>query len=367
MKTFFRLFGDFWVFVFPLFFIDIPPFIETSPIMAMVYFVIGVVGWLVFIGIRFWKSIIVPRKMAGKVENMRRNGKKVEAKILEKKVISIQGDSTDEELEFLEEFNDKFSTKVSNGDQVLHLVFEFENHVGTKMTGSLELVDSKPSQKRFEKGNYLSLVLPVDSNADVPYYFADGEIVMKTPISTYLFIAFCLLYCVVSFVIEYHLYSNGRGLRFLHIFFPWVVSPYIGIFVYKTFDSVFSGRIFERLNSKTQNKLLLYGKKAIGDVTEVSQTGVYINEQPQMKFNVIYTDERGQTHQASFKQIVMLNDLHKTQTGKWELLYLRDEPKVIELLNPISNKENTINLDDFSKEELAELLNEIISKRKNKE
>lgn len=345
MKVFWKLFGAFWVFVFPLFFIWVPPFTETTPIMAMVYFALGAVGWLVFIGSRLRKGVLAPRRMKRELENLQRNGKKIQAKITNKEILSTKG---------------------FGGDYYLRIFFEFENHSGTKMPGSIELSDSQPSRNRYEEGNYLPLVL-ADANSDVPYYLADGETVLKKPILTYLFVAFSLLYCVVSFVLEYYFLSNGRGLRFLHLFFPWVVSPYVGLFVFKLFDSVLSGGIFERLNNRTKSKLMLYGKMAIGDVTQVSQTGTYINEQPQMKFTVIYTDDRGQMHESSFKKIVMLEDLHKTKKGKWHLMYLPDEPTVIELLEPVSDKENAINPDDFSKEELADLLNEIISKRKNKE
>src|SRR5690625_7037284 len=78
-------------------------------------------------------------------------------------------------------------------------------------------------------------------------------------------------------------------------------------------------------DSKT-NELVLNGMEAIGQITKAEQTGKFINEQPQMRISISYTDKNGKKHFTEIKQMVLLTDLHNFKEVDKNLIYHIDEP-----------------------------------------
>ena len=76
-------------------------------------------------------------------------------------------------------------------------------------------------------------------------------------------------------------------------------------------------------------KLLFYGQHATATVTHISQTGTYINDQPQVKFEMTFVDEKGTTHGVSLKKIIPLIHLQTVHQPNRRILYLPDSPATI--------------------------------------
>lgn len=79
----------------------------------------------------------------------------------------------------------------------------------------------------------------------------------------------------------------------------------------------------------TDMKIFLWGKQATATITKASQTGLMINDQPMIQFNLNYKDESGQIHFVQFKKIVLLTEMDRVKLRKREILYLEDEPQKI--------------------------------------
>jgi hypothetical protein len=68
-------------------------------------------------------------------------------------------------------------------------------------------------------------------------------------------------------------------------------------------------------------RMVLHGIKTTGTILSYGQTGMYINEQPQVQFEIEYTDQRGIRRTILYKKIVSLLDIHKIATGSKEIMY----------------------------------------------
>src|SRR5690606_39256030 len=125
---------------------------------------------------------------------------------------------------------------------------------------------------------------------------------------------------------HYTMFSNGNGWRFISLWHPWVMTPFLGLLLFNV-TGIF-GRFFGGKQEHEEN-LLLYGKKTTAIVQRADQTGTYINEQPQIKYILQYADDKGKQHVVTLKKIVLLTDLHRVNTGTQDILYLPDDPKKI--------------------------------------
>src|SRR5690606_9434242 len=123
---------------------------------------------------------------------------------------------------------------------------------------------------------------------------------------------FVILYMVATFIFHYTMFSNGNGWRFISLWHPWVMTPFLGLLLFNV-TGIF-GRFFGGKQEHEEN-LLLYGKKTTAIVQRADQTGTYINEQPQIKYILQYADDKGKPHVVTLKKIVLLTDLHRVNTG----------------------------------------------------
>jgi len=70
---------------------------------------------------------------------------------------------------------------------------------------------------------------------------------------------------------------------------------------------VFKFLIIKKLNlGKSTLALKFKGKRATGVIQQVQQTGTYINEQPEIRFTVVFTDAWGREQVVQIKKIVSL-------------------------------------------------------------
>lgn len=139
-------------------------------------------------------------------------------------------------------------------------------------------------------------------------------------------------YPVFSYVLE----SQGSGWRFLRLSHPWISVPLINIGV-AVFVQVLLGLIGRASGSPEQPlRMVMYGIKTTGDVLNYRQTGMYINEQPQVQFEIEYTDQQGHRRVTRCKKIVSLLDIHKLDNGPKEIMYLPNEPEKIVFYEDLS-------------------------------
>ncbi|OFK61624.1 hypothetical protein HMPREF2811_02865 [Globicatella sp. HMSC072A10] len=294
----------FFMYIFPIFFLTIPV-IRTTPYAATALLVLGVILWLVQTYM-ISKFITIPRKQARQHKRVQRSGKAVQAEVLASEHDGL--------------IDDEPSKKI---------LLSFTNLVGSQVKTYIQLVDTKEHEKRFDPGKEITIKLNQNS-FEPPFTAGKGE--YETPPRPWIWfwLIFNLLYMVGFFLVSYYLQSDGFGWRFLNPFSPWLWAPVLGIFIInfllKTFGSQDIITTFYPLQSFRSNKnfgeLLLYGKTTQGEIVNFSQTGTYINEQPQVRFDVHFLNDKGDLLNKRFKQIIPLTDLHELKKGEAEVIYL---------------------------------------------
>lgn len=334
----------FFIFIFPLFFSFVGEF-KWSALGSTASLVVGIILWVAFL-LFILKRGKENNKLYLEAVDVQKNGKLTTATVLDFDVL-----------------------KESNDEKTINLNLEFTNFAGTKVDASLPINDTKPHERRFELGNSVNIRLNNKrKNISVPFMFDTGTVEKKKTGEMGLFY-FSIVYAVLVFIVNHMIWSDGDGWRWVTFIHPWVWIPLAAIFIFRLFDKV-SG-LGSQVDDATENELLLHGVRTEGEIITATQTGMYINEQPQMRIRIRFKDQFGKQHTVEKKQIVLLNEMHLYKSGSKTVLYLPDNPEIMMMLDEtpapkvFANETALINPNDYSKEELAEMLNKIVSQKKN--
>lgn len=216
----------------------------------------------------------------------------------------------------------KITNKVQEGMMrniaVFRLRLAFTNFSGTPVEVNYQLMDSKPEEKRYEKGDILELSVNLKKKG--------GQIVPKgfkvVPNPTMVFLYTFIFLVLIGTAVYFPLTEDWRNFVLPH---PWTLIPLINVGT-----AIFIGLLLKWiLNMSSANasvRMIVYGLKVTGNIVSYQQTGTFINEQPQVAFNVEFTDKEGRQHSIVTKKIVSLLDIHKLGTGPVDIMYLPEDP-----------------------------------------
>lgn len=282
-----------------------PP--QESATAAFLYLGLGVVSWLTIIILYsrvFIKAVFTDKQL---LEKSAAQGTTIVAEIKEKMQAGTFKDTT-----------------------VLDLRLAFKNLAGTTVEVPYQLNDAKPYENRFEVGRTIEMRANLDGeNATfVPRTMQVSR--NKNIVFLYSFILLLILAAAIAYpIFAYIQESQGSGWRFLRLAHPWISVPLInigvGVFIWLLlkFISKASGETEQPL------RMVMYGVKTTANILSYRQTGMYINEQPQVQFQIEYTDQQGNRRMISCKKIVSLLEIHKLDKGPREIMYLPNEPEKI--------------------------------------
>lgn len=303
----------FFSYIFPLAFTYMGIW-YSNPVVSTLSLVAGVLGWTLF-NVLIYKNLIY---RVGRVKErysyISDYGKPVVGKILRNSLVKINKDHAES----------------------LELEIEFENYSNTKVKTSIPIVDTRPNEKRFTEGNDIKLKL--NPGNESPPFIIEGANTIQQRKLPIIWIIVNIIYAVVVYAVSYHYHSKGYGWRFLSPAYPWVWTPYVNITMYTALGVLgknggyFSSKMNGNRTVEEENMLLLYGRKATARINSANLTGTYINEQPEVQFNLNFQDHEGNTHRRSAKRVVLLTELHKTQVDNREILYLPNNENVFDLL-----------------------------------
>jgi len=285
--------------------IDEPP--QESATVAFFYLGLGIVSWLVAIGLYSFFFIRLVFLDKRRMERSAREGTTIMAKIIRKMEIGVMQHAA-----------------------ILDLRLAFKNLAGTDIELPYQLHDGKPYEKRFEVGNTIEMCVSFEGKnvAFVPRTMQVAR--NRGVVLFYLFIFLLLLAAATVYpVFSYMAESQGSGWRFLRLSHPWISVPLINLGA-----GLFIWLLFTLINKATGNtgkslRMAMCGIKTTGAILDYSQTGMYINEQPQVQFEITYTDHQGNTRTTISKKIVSLLDIHKLSKGPATFIYLPEEPEKI--------------------------------------
>lgn len=308
MRTFWKLYMLFFAIPFPM--IIYYPLSgmtsSTKPWWAMMLLIISFVLWSVVL-IKLYKQwVAYPIKAKSTIESLLREGSIKNAEILSVRKVKSRK----------EEMNE------------LELRTRMLNFSGTPILVDLHISDSQPYQRRYEVGKSLRLRIDKDLKGH-PYLVPEGsQITLETGrlmwcIAAWLFVVALI---IGYYIFSYQLENKGTGWRFLTFWHPLIICPLSVLFLFfgiLGFIGKFNGLPKDTLRVK------FHGKNAVATIIRAEQTGTYINEQPQVRFELEYLDAKGQAHQVSLKKIVNLLDVGITREKTIPIFYLEDDPQQV--------------------------------------
>lgn len=212
--------------------------------------------------------------------------------------------------------------------ELKELVLELKNLQGEKIRHKMQVNDSRPQERRYEAGNHVNLRIDKDFEKSPFIILQDTQ----TKINFQLYVIWVLFAAAVIYyyVYSYNLESLGYGWRFLVFWHPLIISP-LAIFL---FGSIFYFIIFKLMGKltftgKDAMKIKFCGIRTTAKILSTSQTGVSINDQPEVKFELEFTDKKGITRHAVLKKIVPLIHLSSVNTRSKEIFYLPENPEKV--------------------------------------
>lgn len=304
-----KFFGYFWI-VFILYFIFAHPAIiyyNTTSYdhlelvdgkKALVYLGLSIFLWTSVFCIAFYMIYKYSFQAQKNIASILKSGKRIQAKIIESKSIPL---------------------KTKN---FIHkkVILELDNFNQQKIWHSMEINDSRPNENRFEEGNWISILVD-ESFSKMPYIILDG-IKSKVNYKLYFIWFIALLGIIYYYAFSYQLENHGFGWRFLSFDHPLIISPLVIFFICFIFWLVFVKLMGKNsFRNKESLELKFKGEKTFAKILSAEQTGTYINNQPQVKFELEYTDSLGKKQHATIKKIVLLTDLVNIHQKEKEIFY----------------------------------------------
>lgn len=130
------------------------------------------------------------------------------------------------------------------------------------------------------------------------------------------------------YVFSYQLESNGTGWRFLRFWHPLLMIPAWAVFFILVIKAALK---MAGVNFALQKELQEKGVKTTAKVLRTEQTGVYLNRQPQVLFELEFTDQQGKTHHASHKKIIPFLNLYLAKQSELPITYLPADPQKLRI------------------------------------
>ncbi|MBO9584933.1 MAG: hypothetical protein J7574_12305 [Flavobacterium sp.] len=293
---------------------DVTTLKDKDPYWALGFVLLSILLWLTLLLGYFKKWIVQVFITKNNLEKIKRNGLRREAEIISSKKTSKPNSRFDD-----------YELKLS-----------FKNLANTEITYQTSITDTKPLEKRFEKGKRITLLLDRDMK-NPPYFvisLASATLYKKGFIlrilGWVLFTSLVLFYYFFSYKTENH----GMGWRFMSIGHPLIIIPVVLLFY-----RVLIRFIFKKLTGLNHDAdaLKFKGVKTQAKVTHVGETGTYINEHPVMRFKLEFMDTKNRLHQNTLKKTIGFLDLDMTKKQFVDIFYDPENPKDIALASDLNH------------------------------
>ncbi|MGH1519142.1 hypothetical protein [Chryseobacterium sp. JK1] len=211
---------------------------------------------------------------------------------------------------------------------IIQIMLSFANLRNVQIEHKIMFHDIKPLEKRFDTGKTVKVLLNPDASKS-PYFILAGQQTKFN--SSGMILRFIFMILMIAYVagLYYYFYTKESfdfGWRFLTFLHPIIFSGVMTLIFVLIFQLIF-GKLFR---NEKEERLMFTGRNAEANIISVSQTGLMVNDQPQIMFQVSYKDFQGKEHIAVYKKIVSLLNLSSIpKQGTIEIMYDEDEPKKI--------------------------------------
>jgi len=210
----------------------------------------------------------------------------------------------------------------------IQIELSFPNLRNTMIEHEMMFHDSRPQEKRYDAGKTVKILLNPNVSQE-PYCILSNQKVKVNASAILLRGVFVILLIAYVIGLYYYFYTRESfdfGWRFLTFMHPIIFSGMMMIIYILVFQLII-GKFFK--NTK-EERILFSGRNARAEIIGISETGVSVNDQPQIMFQVSFKDFRGKEHFAVYKKIVShLNLSSVPKQGSIEILYDENNPEKI--------------------------------------
>lgn len=295
---------------------DVNTLKDKDPWLALTILLISIILWLIVLIGYFRKWILQIFISKRKIEKLKLGGISREAKILSAVKIS----------------------KPTAKWNTYEIELSFKNLADTEITNKTIVTDAKPHQRRFEVGKKLGLILDRESKEAPHFIIATTEVGINIKRVALIILGWLLF---VAAVIGYYIYayqteSYGMGWRFISFGHPLIVCPMVLLFIRFLLKFIYSK--LAGLGGDS-SMIKFKGIKTWAKLIKVSQTGTYINDQPEVRFELEYTDNKHHVHRNSLKKVIRLLELDITKQEQIEIFYLPENPNQIAFASDLNTSE----------------------------
>ncbi|WP_433632141.1 hypothetical protein [Chryseobacterium cucumeris] len=311
MIIFWGIFLFFFCVPFPIFIYMMSEELATEPrnSLAVSYGYLGfsllIWGYVIIFFIN--KLFITTFKEKNTIKSILRNGIPREAKIIDYKLLKY------------------IAKKKMN---LIQVTLSFPNLSNTVIEHKTMFHDSKPYEKRFDAGNKVKVLLNPQASKEPYFILSDQKVGFNTSgmILRIVFLVLLIAYVIGLYSYFYWRESFDFGWRFLTFMHPILFSGVMTIMYVLVFQLIFG----KFLKNTKEERILFSGRNAEANIISVSETGLLVNNQPQIMFQVSFKDFRGTEHIAVYKKIVSFLKLSSIpKQGTIEIMYDEDDPKKI--------------------------------------
>lgn len=286
---------------------DIDGLRDADPWLSLGLVAVSILLWLVVLVVFYQKWVLNVFTSKKNIEYLKREGEPREARILSANKLTGPGAKMD----------------------TYELGLSFKNLVGTEIVQKTGVNDSKPFERRYEVGKKVMLLIDKEMKR-IPYFIFSGTVAkINTTIVLLRSLGWLALAAALSgyYVYAYQSESHGLGWRFMSFGHPLIVCPLI-LLCYRVLVDLIVNKLGG--DYKDNSPLIKFkGLKTNARLISASQTGTYINEQPMIRFELEYTDEKQQKYNGNIKKVVNLLDLNSIKVEYMEIFYLKSDPKRI--------------------------------------
>lgn len=213
---------------------------------------------------------------------------------------------------------------------LLDIKITLPNLVGTEIEQSFRFVDTKPEEKRFEVGKDIDVIIDEKAPSKQQFKLVGGQYKLNFKVIGLLVFLLSLAIYALYFVL-YPVWESTEGDfdTFLQLFHLEEVVSLLYIFIPTgIFTTVLINVLMKNITGKIDSKLIFHGYKAIAKITNLEQTNLRVNDEPQVKFSFSFQAKDGKTYQGSDKEVVNLIDIGTVRDIKEkEVIYLADSPE----------------------------------------
>jgi hypothetical protein len=210
----------------------------------------------------------------------------------------------------------------------IQIVLSFPNLRNTMIEHEMTFHDSKPQEKRFDVGNRVKVLLNPNVSQEPYFILSDQKVAVNASgiILRGIFLLLLIAYVIGLYYYFYIRESFDFGWQFLTFMHPIIFSGIMTLIYVLVFQLIV--RTF--FKNKKDEKILFSGRNAKADIISVSQTGLTVNDQPEIMIQVGFKDFRGTGHIAVYKKVVSLLNLSSVpKHGSIEILYDENDPTKI--------------------------------------